>query len=294
MLEIVQRYEKLQLRENFIRENYYYYPSVCKELSFILRNAYSKVPKNLQSILFQDTLAAFQFLPQVQTRYGIEAANLLLQAVEVALPKHKRGLAVTEFKHAVVAYKRRQKVHKDAEGSPQLPQDVLVHVFGFLDMRSLVVVGLVCRSWSSAANENNLWQSQYDIFFGNCIDDSKSKGQTSEPARKSPSLFNKKVEMDLIIIDWREAFKQEYIGTSSRRFASNRGYCWICKSVVWISNMKCSNVHYGTNMANQQINFLSSLQVVEFLLQDAFSIDSSSDSDSDSEESISKLWALYC
>ncbi|PIA34298.1 hypothetical protein AQUCO_03800114v1 [Aquilegia coerulea] len=261
MSEIVERYEKLQLRVYLFRENYYYYPSVCKELSFILRNAYSKVPKILQSILFQDTLAAFQFLPQVQTGYGMEAANLLLQATEVALPKHKRGLAATEFKHAVVAYKRRQKVHKDVEGSAQLPEDVLVHVFSFLDMHSLVAVGLVCRSWCSAANENKLWQSQYDIFFGCCNDDSKSKEQTSELAQKSTSSFNKKDERGLIIIDWREAFKQEYIGTSSWRFASNRGYCGICKSVVWISNMKCSNVHYGTNIANQQINSLSSQQV---------------------------------
>lgn len=43
------------------------------------------------------------------------AANALLQAAEAALPKQKRALAITEFKHAVVAHKRRLKVQKDEE-----------------------------------------------------------------------------------------------------------------------------------------------------------------------------------
>lgn len=48
-------------------------------------------------------------LCRVQTGYGISSANVLLQAAEAALPKQKKALAVSEFKHAAVAYKRRSK-----------------------------------------------------------------------------------------------------------------------------------------------------------------------------------------
>lgn len=59
---MVERYEKLGLKESLSRA--YHYPIACEELSCILRNAYSKVPKNLQSLIFQDSLAAFRLLPQ--------------------------------------------------------------------------------------------------------------------------------------------------------------------------------------------------------------------------------------
>nr|DAD19078.1 TPA_asm: hypothetical protein HUJ06_020541 [Nelumbo nucifera] len=142
MAGTIERYQKLGLKESLNR--IYDYPLACNELSFILRGAYSKVSKNLQALMFEGTLAAFRRLPEVQTRQAVSAANLLLQAAEVALPKQKKVLAVAEFKHAVVAHKRRSKSRQDEEGTAQLPQDVLVHIFSFLDMRSLVAVGLVC------------------------------------------------------------------------------------------------------------------------------------------------------
>lgn len=49
----------------------------------------------------------------MQTGYGISLANALLQAAEAALPKQKKALAVSEFKHAAVAYKRRSKSQQD-------------------------------------------------------------------------------------------------------------------------------------------------------------------------------------
>jgi len=50
---------------------------------------------------------------RVQTSHGISSANLLVQAAEASLPKQKKSLAVSEFKHAVVAHKRRGKAHLD-------------------------------------------------------------------------------------------------------------------------------------------------------------------------------------
>lgn len=62
MAKEIERYQKLGLRESLHR--IYRYPSACNELSFLLRGVYSKVPKNLQSLIFQDTLSAFRLLPQ--------------------------------------------------------------------------------------------------------------------------------------------------------------------------------------------------------------------------------------
>ncbi|CAK9185089.1 unnamed protein product [Ilex paraguariensis] len=140
---LIERYQKLGLRESLSRT--YQYPIACKELSFILRGAYSKLPKNLQALIFQDTLTAFRLLPDMQTQTAISAANLLHQSVEAALPKQKRVMAVTEFKHAVVSHKRRSKARQEEEDSAQLPQDVLVLIFSFLDLRSLASAAVVCR-----------------------------------------------------------------------------------------------------------------------------------------------------
>ena len=54
---------------------------------------------------------------RMQTRNAVSAAHLLLQSVEAALPKQKRNLAVTEFKQAMVAHKRRCKAHHEEKGS---------------------------------------------------------------------------------------------------------------------------------------------------------------------------------
>lgn len=56
-------------------------------------------------------------LNRVQTGHGLSSANVLLQAAEVALPKQKKALAVSEFKHAAVAHKRRSRAHHDGGNS---------------------------------------------------------------------------------------------------------------------------------------------------------------------------------
>lgn len=50
--------------------------------------------------------------PSVQTGYAVSTANVLLQAVEVALPKQKKAQAVSEFKHSIIAHKRRARVQQ--------------------------------------------------------------------------------------------------------------------------------------------------------------------------------------
>ncbi|RRT82461.1 hypothetical protein B296_00002000 [Ensete ventricosum] len=58
----LERYEKLGLAEALSRAHDY--PSACHELGLILRLAYADLPKNLQAVVFQDTLSAFRLLPE--------------------------------------------------------------------------------------------------------------------------------------------------------------------------------------------------------------------------------------
>ncbi|KAL0299615.1 UNVERIFIED_CONTAM: F-box protein [Sesamum radiatum] len=268
----VDRYQTLRLKESLSTP--FQYILACKELSFILKNAYSKFPKNLQSLIFQDTLFAFSLLPEMQTQSAILAANSLLQSAEFALPKQKRATAVTEHKHAVVTSKRKIKAKQEEEGIIPLPQDVLMHVFSFLDMQSLVSASAVCRSWNVAASDNHLWEFLYAIYFcgsGNVCQNGIATG---------------------VGIDWRCAFKIAYKGTCYRKFKSYRGYCSSCCSVVWLSSNRCANKSNIKYASNHQIEPISRQQIVEFILDGFLVSESSSDSDSDPEDvSMLKLWA---
>ncbi|XP_059667138.1 F-box protein At5g52880 [Cornus florida] len=289
MAEPLERYQELGFGESL--QQTFRYPIACKELSFILRQIYSKLPKNLQSLIFQDTLTAFRLLPQMQTQTAISAANLLLQSAEAALPKQKRALAVTEFKHAKVAQKRRCKAQQKEEGLIQLPRDVLVDIFSFLDLRSLVSAASVCRLWKSAASDNFLWHQQYVVFFGASNAYSKGSGQNSGVLNNGHISLEEGIPTTACV-NWREAFKKAYEGNLSKKFMSYRGYCGHCKMIVWLSGMRCSNKDCTVNSKNQQVTLVSSEQIVGYILDDTLSMVSSSDSDSDSDGgSVFRVWA---
>ncbi|KAL2540205.1 F-box protein [Abeliophyllum distichum] len=288
----MERYQNLNLKESLSKSHQY--PLACKELGLFLRNAYSKIPKTLQSLIFQDTLSAFRLLPEMQTQASVSAANFLLQSAEAVLPKQKRALAVTEYKHAVVAYKRRPKSHQEADRFTSLPHDVLVHIFSFLDFQSLVSAAAVCRSCNSAASDNHLWQLLHVIFFGNSEDFSNHNVLSSRAMIEEEE--NAQKEEKIVIgnsIDWRDAFKKAYIATA-KKFKSYRGYCWNCCSIVWLSSSKCSNEHSLMGSNDHQVKPLSMQQIVEYILDESVPSDSSSESDSDTDTddgSIFKLWA---
>ncbi|XVF12585.1 hypothetical protein REPUB_Repub08aG0131700 [Reevesia pubescens] len=285
-----QRYQKLCLGESLPR--IYRYPIACEELSFILRGAYTKLPKHLQSLIFQDTLSAFRLLPEIQTCSAVAASHLLLQSAEAALPKQKKSLVVTEFKHAMVALKRRSKAHREEKGSAQLPQDVLVHIFSLLDLQSLMSVALVCWSWNLAANDNHLWELQYTIVFGRFGNCSRTKMQWRGRLVKEDCTFLGENVVSQTHIDWKETFKKAYIGTSSKKLMSNRGYCGHCNTIVWLKNLKCSNRQCELKYESVQIKPISPHQAVEYIMDGYISEISSSDSDSESdEEPIFRLWA---
>ncbi|PHT53216.1 hypothetical protein CQW23_07678, partial [Capsicum baccatum] len=235
---MVERYQKLGLKHSLNQP--YRYPIACDELSIIIKNAYSKLPKNLQSLIFQDSLAAFRLLPQMQTQAAISAAQGLLHSMEAALPKQKKALAASEFKQAMVTHRRRRKVQLVLEGRSQLPQDVLVHVFGFLDLKSLVTASLVCRSWNVAGSDNHLWQCIHLSFFGKSSGNPNIIRLTYDVERISFTPAN----ITAANVDWKDAFKRAYRGISIK-VTSQRGFCKQCNSIVWLSNSRCSNECYG-------------------------------------------------
>ncbi|KAJ3695191.1 hypothetical protein LUZ60_000568 [Juncus effusus] len=257
------------------------YSTACHELSAVLRLAYSDLPKTVQSLVLQDILSAFRILPQVQTGHEKSSANLLLQSAEAVLPKQKKSLVSKEFKHSIIAYKRRSsKSIRQSVVNWQLPQDILIHILSFLDMRSLVSASSVCTSWKYAANENSLWKTQYSIFFGNCSD-----------------LSRKKYEFD-----WKNAFRENYyylsylnVGTST-----NRVICMNCESTIWLSNLTSLSPHSCPKLGRKhgkRIRLVSPNKVAEFLLGESelseFSSDSDRDSDSDEKVEIRRKF-FHC
>ncbi|KAF5934872.1 hypothetical protein HYC85_026001 [Camellia sinensis] len=294
MTAALERYEKLGIGESLPR--IYQYPTACREISIILIGAYSKLPKNLQSLVFQHTLTAFRLLPLMQTQNAVSAANLLIQSAEAVLPKQKKVLAVTEFKHAKVAHKRRCKDRQE-EGSIQLPQDVVVHIFSFLDLQSLLLAASVCWLWNSAASDNHLWHLQHVMYFGDSNNCSKGRGLQRYGILENDEHMQLQMEVNAgTDTDWRDTFKEACKGNSLKKLTSHRGYCGHCDAVVWLSNMKCSNKRCRLNSKNQQIKHISLEQIVVYILHGTPFMIPSSDSDSgdsDSDEgSFRKLWAI--
>ncbi|CAM8995193.1 unnamed protein product [Rhodiola kirilowii] len=199
------------------------------------------------------------------------AANLLFQTVEAGLPKQKKVQAVTHFKNAKIALKRRSKTRHRDTGSAELPEDVLLHVFGFLDLRSLLHAAQVCWVWNSATSDNHIWKKQYDTIFGNA--EIRVKLQSKMALRRIPS-----------------------------KFKSHRGYCERCGTIVWLSNLKCAgeNFQLGGEQETHQVKPVKISEVVDYVLDGCASLLVLSSSDSDGETSYndydcvetgSKLWA---
>ncbi|XP_042037334.1 F-box protein At5g52880-like [Salvia splendens] len=280
----IDRYQSLSIKECLSKPSQYFFAS--KQLSFLLKNAYSKFPKNLQSLIFQDTIFAFRLLPEMQTQSAISAANSLLQSAEFALPRQKRALAVTEHKHAVVASKRKSKTNKD-EVIDQLPQDVLVHIFGFLDVKSLLSASAVCRSWNGAAGDNCLWKLLYDTYFGNCENVVKNKGL--ETVGTSKNEMSQPDSITAFGVNYRFAFEAAY---KDEKLGCCTGYCSSCRSIVWLNRNRCSNQTGRRNEVEHQIMPISIEKIDDFILNGFVSSESSSDSDSDTDDEFAlRLWA---
>lgn len=266
------------------------YPTACGELAALLRLGYADLPKTAQALVASDVLLAFRLLPDVQTGYAVSTANVLLQAVEVALPKQKKAQAVSEFKHSIIAHKRRARVQQNS-GSLDIPQDILVHIFSFLDMHSLVAAGLVCWSWNSAANDNKLWKMNYSIFFG-------LSHLSCNNIPVSGVQYSMNSVSDYPTLSWKESFHSKYEECASWKFASNRALCAHCRSVIWLSNLTCASPHRCPKNRQDEAKLRPLLPdtVAKYILhvEDIAASSSESDDtdDSDYENWHPRFWAL--
>ncbi|CAN6327537.1 unnamed protein product [Urochloa humidicola] len=273
------------------------YPTACGELASLLRLGYADLPKVAQALVAADVLLAFRLLPDVQTGYALSAANVLIQAVEVALPKQKKAQAVSEFKRSVVAHKRRARVQQNS-GLPHIPQDVLVHIFSFLDMHSLVAAGLVCWSWNSASNDKDLWKMNYSIFFGLCHLSCNTISVSG--VQNGHGLVQSRSSMDSVSdpsFGWKESFHSKYAEFASWKFASNRALCGHCTSVIWLSNLTCAAPHHCPKNGRDEVKLRPLLPdtVAKYILHgDDLAAASSSESDdtddSDYENGHLRFW----
>ncbi|BAS94989.1 F-box protein At5g52880 [Oryza sativa Japonica Group] len=274
------------------------YPTACGEIAALLRIGYGDLPKAAQALVAGDVLLAFRLLPDVQTGYALSAANGLLQAVDGSLPKQKKAQAVSEFKRSVVAHKRRARVQQDP-GVPHIPYDVLVHIFSFLDMRSLVAAGLVCWPWNSAANDNHLWEMNYSLFFGICHINCNSTPTAGNVQNTDYHVQNSIYQVSPDPgFNWKEAFHKKYAEQETWSSASNRALCGYCRSVIWLCDLTCATPHYCLNNGKDGVKLgpLLPHTVADYILDIAdlaASSTESDDTDSDSENyPQARFWSL--
>uniref|UniRef100_A0ACD5TEL6 Uncharacterized protein n=1 Tax=Avena sativa TaxID=4498 RepID=A0ACD5TEL6_AVESA len=286
---VVKRYTEMGIAAALSRP--WDYPTACSELAELLRHGYADLPKAAQALVAGDVLIAFRLLPDVQTGYALAAANGLLQAVEVSLPKQKKSQAVSEFKCSAIAHKRRAKVQEEP-GPPHIPHDVLVHIFSFLDMRSLVAAGLVCWSWNSSANDNKLWKKNYSLFFG--ISNGSSNSTPLSSVQNGHGLVVQN-SADPVFHDpelnWKEVFHNKHAEHINWSSASNRAICRQCRSILWLSNLTCAAPHHCPKNGKDEAKLMPLLPyAVACYILNAHDRPSSSsdgdDTDSDSEDNV--------
>lgn len=61
-------------------------------------------------------LCCDQFHTRMKTQSAVSSATLLAQAADAALPKQKKNMVLTEFKHAKIAHKKQSKTRQEEKG----------------------------------------------------------------------------------------------------------------------------------------------------------------------------------
>ncbi|MCD7469476.1 hypothetical protein HAX54_008531 [Datura stramonium] len=239
---MVERYQKLGLKES-LNQAYHYY---C-----VLKWKKEGRVRESESVPSSKVITRYCLILQLQFR-------VLSQLVKIGVSSSSSlrvGVTTVENSKFLVAANL---------------QDVLVHIFGFLDLKSLVTASLVCRPWSVAASDNHLWQSIHISFSGSQSD--------------NPNIIRLTYDLFICVAVLTQEFQEKV--TSEGLLQAVQFNC------LQLSNSKCCNECYGKITDRHQIIPVSLEQIVEYVIDESIpSLDSDSDSDDSVDSSFFKLWA---
>lgn len=201
----------------------------------------------------------------------LETAKLLLQTVEQIFSSQNCTEVVAKGKTATKTWHRLYN-NRNPEPLPEylhLSGDILLHVFEYLDARSLATASAVCREDLMTAAE-----IREDI-----IPDSNRPTILKKPSNNAVGY-------------WRKAFNLCSKGRSPHLSTLNRAYCPTCKEVIWLRDPPWKPAK-GLCVTREQVleyhspRPISVSQVVRFVVSMARVSDSCSrDSDDDDDHNL--------
>lgn len=289
----------MQLNEALSRRNDY--AEACRELRCILRAVYVYAPISFQALLYEDVEHAFHTLSKKEKRMDdirhLETAKLLLQTVEQIFSSQNCTEVVAKGKTATKTWHRLYN-NRNPEPLPEylhLSGDILLHVFEYLDARSLATASAVCRAWNVIATDGKIWRNWFLYVYGtsNLREDLMTAAEIREdiiPDSNRPTILKK--PSNNAVGYWRKAFNLCSKGRSPHLSTLNRAYCPTCKEVIWLRDPPWKPAK-GLCVTREQVleyhspRPISVSQVVRFVVSMARVSDSCSrDSDDDDDHNL--------
>ncbi|KAJ8303012.1 hypothetical protein KUTeg_019408 [Tegillarca granosa] len=84
---------------------------------------------------------------------------------------------------------RPKKFMKKVASVIELPDEITLHIFSYLDVQDLLIVAQVCRSWYILANDNSLWRPIFETYSPQNKDGEKKSAEKRD-SKASSSLVN--------------------------------------------------------------------------------------------------------
>eukprot|EP00128_Syssomonas_multiformis_P007775 Colp12_sorted_trinity150504_noHs@30825 len=123
-------------------------------------------------------------------------------------------------------------------GMNALSSELLVHIFSFLDAKSLCQCACVCRLWCELANEPSLWRELYH--------DSFNKGNLDPLLQRSKDRIRQWKEMFAIKSNWRNGVCSVF--TLKKTDVEDKGPV-LCLEISKHSHALLAVVHKGAHQA---------------------------------------------
>ena len=118
---------------------------------------------------------------------------------EDLLQKSKESLVMVTQQNSMILKDSKWIVLKPSYGQNHLlssfPDYLMLYIFGFLDLKSLICVSMVCTEWRRLTNDKKLWKEFYQHYFIN------RKQLFSLPSSLSHDFT----------VDWKDRVKTKFI-----------------------------------------------------------------------------------